>query len=322
MADLPIAAIVCIAVGCYVLVLVGIIVLCYVLKGRGSCGESHCCAKDEDAQSCECCLAMAEACNCCKSPSITSCLDACCPNRKRITCVDIIMCQCCASEGGTMCDGCCGSCCGSPGRLWAKCTCQSRLGCCKGSQDDTVCNCLCLEIRMRSPRDKDPGDLKLPAPTPGGKAARNAWSEHSHNFRTIPALPDQAGGRKGRDPHPDLQLDLGYFHSAPFPISTHPLTTNRSETSGDFIPSSTPRFHQGQSQLFIRPGVHSAGRVIAKRQSGPWPPPRRSSSRRRSRSRRSRSPSRQRSLTTNIRPIARRYSQREPQPLWVDPDLL
>lgn len=176
---------------------------------------------------------------------------------------------------------------------------------------------------MRSPRDKQISSMKNIHTSPSTEA-KHAWSDPSATFRPIPFLLDAAGrdGRVGTGYQDDLQLDLGWFRSAPYPISTHPINTNRSDTSGDFVPTSTPRYHQGQSQLFIHPGVHSAGRVIARGQPAQWPSSRRWSSKRRSsrRSRspsgRSRSPNRRRSsrVTTNVHPISRRYSQRVTSP--------
>ncbi|XP_076434977.1 uncharacterized protein LOC143274885 [Babylonia areolata] len=315
MADLPVAAIACIAVGLYVAVIIGLIVLCYFLKGRGRCsGGCNCCAKKEGEQSCECCIAMAEACNCCQGPSLRSCLHSCCPNKK-VSCVDIIMCQCCSSDGTTLCD----------------------IQCCRRCrrEDPDTCNCLCLEIRLRSSsHHRDGGDHKAVTPAPPG-TTKQAWMSDPHPlFHGIPSLPDPDGGFRslwvGDGGHSDLQLDLGWFRNnaagaAAYPVSTHPIHTGRSQASGDLVPTSTPRFHQGRSQLFIRPGVHSAGRVIAKRQSLQWTAAastgRRWSSRRRS-SRRIRSPEiPQRSLsqrrqssrvTANLRSASRRQSQREP----------
>lgn len=180
---------------------------------------------------------------------------------------------------------------------------------------------------MRSPRDKQTSDMKDISASPSAKA-KLAWSDPTPAFRPIAFLPPAAGhdGQGGAGHRDDLQLDLGWFRSAPYPISTHPINTNRSETSGDFVPTSTPRYHQGQSQLFIHPGVHSAGRVIARRQPAQWQSTRRWSSRRRTsrRSRspsgRSRSPNRRRStrVMTNVHPVSRRYSQHVPAPQSPD----
>ncbi|XP_048252449.1 uncharacterized protein LOC124151867 isoform X2 [Haliotis rufescens] len=105
---LPVAAIVCLAVGGYVMLIVIIILVRYFLVSRGICECGSWCAKsDEDAQSCACCAELAECCNCCKSPTVTSCLDSICPNRKRMGCIELLLCQCCGSQGA---EGLCASC--------------------------------------------------------------------------------------------------------------------------------------------------------------------------------------------------------------------
>ncbi|XP_071111023.1 uncharacterized protein [Haliotis cracherodii] len=112
---LPVAAIVCLAVGGYVMLIIIIILVRYFLVSRGICECGSWCAKsDEDAQSCACCAELAECCNCCKSPTVTSCLDSICPNRKdaqaccqRMGCIELLLCQCCGSQGA---EGLCASC--------------------------------------------------------------------------------------------------------------------------------------------------------------------------------------------------------------------
>ncbi|KAL8614006.1 hypothetical protein ACOMHN_023241 [Nucella lapillus] len=310
MADLPTAAIVCIAVGLYVALIVAIVLLCYCLKGRGRCsGDSNCCAKKEGAQSCECCIAMSEGCNCCKSPSLNSCLNSCWPNKKHISCVDIIMCQCCSSDGTTFCD-------------WQWCR------ACRGRENPDTCHCLCLEIRLRSAHEKDADDIKSPpitttTTTTTSSSAKQAlmWEPHPR-FHGIPTLPDPAGPdrfriRNGGHPH-DLQLDLGWFGNAAYPVSTHPFHPGRLDASGDLVPTSTPGFRR--SQLFIRPGVFSAGRVIAKKEPGQWTAVGRRWSSRRRLSRRVRSPVTQRPVqrrrssrfgSSGARTVSRRHSHRE-----------
>ncbi|XP_064613171.1 uncharacterized protein LOC135476954 [Liolophura sinensis] len=80
--QLPTAAIVCIAVGGYVVLVVIILVLRQCCLARGMCGQWELCGKEEQPQCCECCISLSESCDCCKSPSVTSCLDSVCPNRK------------------------------------------------------------------------------------------------------------------------------------------------------------------------------------------------------------------------------------------------
>ncbi|XP_052801029.1 keratin-associated protein 5-9-like isoform X2 [Mya arenaria] len=99
---LPIAAIVCIVLACWVLVVLGLFALYIFLKGRGSCQcECQACGKEGD-ESCTCCrnLGQAECCAC--DPSLQRCLNSCCP-KKKCSCVDILLCQCCAEEGQDSC---------------------------------------------------------------------------------------------------------------------------------------------------------------------------------------------------------------------------
>lgn len=147
-ATFPVAAIVCIAIGGYVVLIVIVIIIRQVLLQRGMCRENcNWCGK-EGEPCCECCLSCAESANCCKSPNISACLDSICPARKQLSCTDIILCECCSNQDG----GCCGSeeplCdCGN-----FNCTPQCSLPEC-----DSI-NCLCFSLQLKGPHPDDTDD--------------------------------------------------------------------------------------------------------------------------------------------------------------------
>ncbi|KAK2170268.1 hypothetical protein LSH36_3g00057 [Paralvinella palmiformis] len=105
---LPLPAIICIAIGAYIVLIIIILLIRQLLLQRGMCAYGQCCGKEGDP-CCECCIACSESLNCCRSPNIEACLDSCCPARRQMDCVDIIMCQCCADPNnqccGQQCDG-------------------------------------------------------------------------------------------------------------------------------------------------------------------------------------------------------------------------
>eukprot|EP00058_Branchiostoma_floridae_P020374 XP_002605864.1 hypothetical protein BRAFLDRAFT_90817 [Branchiostoma floridae] len=82
---LPTGAIVVIAVGGYVTLIVIALIIRQCLLSRGFCGEccsGGCCSKDEEeAGCCECWMAFAECCNP-NAPSMKTCLDSMCPRQK------------------------------------------------------------------------------------------------------------------------------------------------------------------------------------------------------------------------------------------------
>ncbi|XP_069136355.1 uncharacterized protein [Argopecten irradians] len=92
--DLPI--IIIIAIVCWAALVLIILGIRQLLLSRGVC-EAGCgcaiCGSEESPPCCDCCIAMSESCNCC-NPSVGGCLDKCCPNRKSLSCVEILLCQC------------------------------------------------------------------------------------------------------------------------------------------------------------------------------------------------------------------------------------
>ncbi|KAI8504874.1 uncharacterized protein LOC144916794 [Branchiostoma floridae x Branchiostoma belcheri] len=137
---LPTGAIVVIAVGGYVTLIVIILIIRQCLLSRGVCGEccsGGCCSKDEEeAGCCECWMAFAECCNP-NAPSMKTCLDSLCPRQKgrcsTAACVNCECCQdctCCGSE--PMCE--CGDC---------DCACA-----CQPPECETI-NFLCFEVRLK-----------------------------------------------------------------------------------------------------------------------------------------------------------------------------
>jgi hypothetical protein len=176
--------------------------------------------------------------------------------------------------------------------VWFQYCCQG--ACCDcGCESVETCNCCCLEIRLRD---------KHPAPPPPATSNKPPWvTGPDPNFRSLASLPESSAGRDQGN---------GWVPMATYPVTKHPVYAAGGrwvESGGDFVQTSMPHLqtHGPPEQLFIRPGVYSAGRVVAKRIPGPWPsnnPPRRWSSRRRS-SRRVRSPS-----IPNTSPVGRRRS--------------
>ncbi|XP_030398713.1 uncharaterized LOC112694756 homolog isoform X2 [Gopherus evgoodei] len=78
---LPLPAIVFISVAAYLLLLLLILALRHCLLARGLCTDCCWCEKGMLGGPSHCCLACAEACNC-APPSLTRCLDTCCPRRQ------------------------------------------------------------------------------------------------------------------------------------------------------------------------------------------------------------------------------------------------
>lgn len=101
--DQPVTILV-ISILVYLLLFVIIVVVRQCLVQQGFCVECFWCGKENDPSCCACCLVLSESCQC-SVPTVESCLDSCCPKRKRMDCVDIILCQCCAGSGyGNTCN--------------------------------------------------------------------------------------------------------------------------------------------------------------------------------------------------------------------------
>ncbi|XP_014354153.1 uncharacterized protein SI:CH211-198P11.6 [Latimeria chalumnae] len=118
---LPVPAIVFIAVGAYLVLLIIIIVVRQCLLERGFCVD--CCSWGKDLQlGCwKYCLACAESCDC-KIPSLNHCLDNYCPRSRDCDVGNCLSCSCCP-----YCD----------------CACAFQPPDCESI------NCICFEIKMR-----------------------------------------------------------------------------------------------------------------------------------------------------------------------------
>ncbi|XP_014783669.1 uncharacterized protein LOC106878842 isoform X1 [Octopus bimaculoides] len=124
------ASILSIAIGIYLLVIIIFTIIQQCLTKRGVCSECNICGSKPDNSCIKCCLAISEKCTC-SVPSVEKCLDACCPQRKQMDCVDIILCQCCAGAGS-------GNTCGFGN---CKCDCSCDPGC-------NEINCLCFQLNF------------------------------------------------------------------------------------------------------------------------------------------------------------------------------
>ena len=165
----PVAAIVCISIGAYIVVVAVILLVRQILLGKGFCtGACSCCGEEGKLQCCECCIACSEAMNCCKAPSVESCLDSICPARRNYDCADIVMCQCCADPDNQCC-----SCCGGDTPLCdcGNCNCMCD---CKPPDCDTI-NCFCCELAVKQPlQDDDSLDGQIPPQAPATQPGRMA----------------------------------------------------------------------------------------------------------------------------------------------------
>ncbi|KAK6192769.1 hypothetical protein SNE40_004186 [Patella caerulea] len=167
-ASFPVAAIVIIAVACYVILMFIIFALvrCYCGKQCSTitctcCGKPDacctfegkktdwgaCCANNESAVACITCV----------------CCDRICLPKKDVDCVGIILCDRCVGE-----NGCCA--CGN----MQGCDCECNLNC------DTI-NCLCFQIHRTN---------RPPSPQPYNNYSNNASTE---TFKQPPSTPSTGG---------------------------------------------------------------------------------------------------------------------------------
>ncbi|XP_069508135.1 uncharacterized protein [Ambystoma mexicanum] len=119
--QLPVPAIVLIAVGAYLLAMVLIILIRQCLLAQGLCID--CCSWDKTSHLglCDCCFTCAEFCDC-RIPSVASCLDTCCPR-----------------SNGCDCESCAGY------HFCPLCDCA----CAYQPPDCQSINCICFEIKLR-----------------------------------------------------------------------------------------------------------------------------------------------------------------------------
>ncbi|KAL5017550.1 hypothetical protein ScPMuIL_007139 [Solemya velum] len=155
--DFPVAAIVCLAIGGYALVIFIIIGVRQLLRSRGMCEASECglCGTPGEP-CCGCCVSLSESCNCCTCSGIDSCLESCCPNRKNVSCVDMILCQCsdepncCSKQEETSSSGSC-SCrdsCVDICSNRSSCSCQDS---CSETCSNMSCKCHCKPVTCCCP---------------------------------------------------------------------------------------------------------------------------------------------------------------------------
>ncbi|XP_061180263.1 uncharacterized protein LOC133188792 isoform X3 [Saccostrea echinata] len=96
--ELPLAGVICLAVFGYTALIFIIVFIRYMCVRQGKCQDVECgmCGKEGAPQCSDCCISCSESCGC-SAPSVNSCLNNCCPNKK-LTCLDILLCQCCLGE--------------------------------------------------------------------------------------------------------------------------------------------------------------------------------------------------------------------------------
>ncbi|BFZ18769.1 hypothetical protein BsWGS_21808 [Bradybaena similaris] len=150
--DFPVAAIVCLLVGGYVMLVMIFLVVRRLLVSKGIF-QSHCCCPQSLPT---CCGKLAEVCQSCSCHSCCEegCLRTFCVINKETKCKDIFCC-CCGCQQGC-CDSCTGvcpaslSCCHQSAKC---CACDSHcLSCFDNDLDPDACGCLCLEIKLRTAR--------------------------------------------------------------------------------------------------------------------------------------------------------------------------
>lgn len=96
--ELPLAGVICLAVFGYTALIFIIVFIRYMCVRQGKCQDVECgmCGKEGAPQCSDCCISCSESCGC-SAPSVNNCLNNCCPNKK-LTCLDILLCQCCLGE--------------------------------------------------------------------------------------------------------------------------------------------------------------------------------------------------------------------------------
>ncbi|XP_045602214.1 uncharacterized protein [Procambarus clarkii] len=156
--DIPLAAIFCIAIATYVvLVIIGLSIRqCLLKKGicGGQCHYIPCCNCAELGLHC-----AQACCNWGPKPSCSSLLDYCCPTHQSCSCphfdscVMCTKCSRCNMFGNNLCQDSCHSCrnwCAAPPMCAAGqlCDCQSCSCTCTTPECSTI-NCLCFEVTIK-----------------------------------------------------------------------------------------------------------------------------------------------------------------------------
>ncbi|XP_062590835.1 uncharacterized protein LOC134252380 isoform X4 [Saccostrea cucullata] len=135
--ELPLAGVICLAVFGYTALIFIIVFIRYMCVRQGKCQDVECgmCGKEGAPQCSDCCISCSESCGC-SAPSVNNCLNNCCPNKK-LTCLDILLCQCCLGENNCFTNSSVGSC--------NSCHCDFSCPQCEGI------SCCCIEIKIRQP---------------------------------------------------------------------------------------------------------------------------------------------------------------------------
>ncbi|XP_062919498.1 uncharacterized protein si:ch211-198p11.6 [Mobula hypostoma] len=115
---IPLPAIIILVVGVYLVLVVMAVIVRQWLLAQGVCGESNCGGLGEDSPCGQCLLTLAQSCDC-RLPTLTKCMDHCCP--RSLDC-GRGNCPCCP-----LCD----------------CACAFQLPDCETT------NCICFEIKLR-----------------------------------------------------------------------------------------------------------------------------------------------------------------------------
>ncbi|XP_078479726.1 uncharacterized protein LOC144947533 isoform X2 [Lampetra fluviatilis] len=107
---LPLPALLVAIVGAYVLLLALALLLrcCWTERGGSPCDPDGCCSPPSSSSCTDCCLSCARSCDC-RVPTVTGCLDSCCPRPNRFRSTRAHLCDC--SGIGCSFGSCCNSCC-------------------------------------------------------------------------------------------------------------------------------------------------------------------------------------------------------------------
>ncbi|KAM4698102.1 uncharacterized protein WCC33_013701 [Rhinophrynus dorsalis] len=117
--SIPLPAAVFLAVSLYLIVLLSLVLVHQCLQAHGCCPSCMGWQKVGELGVCDMCVSCAQSCDC-RVPSVTRCLDNCCPAR-----------QSCA---GCRCLTCCPLC---------------DFACTYQPPDCNIINCICFEIKLR-----------------------------------------------------------------------------------------------------------------------------------------------------------------------------
>ncbi|XP_068099911.1 uncharacterized protein [Hyperolius riggenbachi] len=116
--SIPIPGIIFLAVSIYIIVLIFILLVHQCLQARGCCPSCMGWQKVGEFGFCDACESCAQSCDC-RVPSVTQCLDNCCPSKPACSgCRDVSCCPC-------------------------------GFACIYQPPDCSIINCICCEIKLR-----------------------------------------------------------------------------------------------------------------------------------------------------------------------------